>query len=386
MKPETVSALFPRRERHQNSVLSVYLNVDQSQQINLNRGFETQLKEMASRLRASLTDDVQRETFEIALQSMENFISTYSPAGRGLVLFFDSADRFFHHEELQFPVTNKIRWNHELFLQPLASALDQLEDYGVVLADRTKVRVFLVQLGKIEELVNKEISGKRVRHVKSTGNSHAESSSRMQRRADNQVRSNLQHVVLEVDQFVKTSKVHRLVLAGTPEIAAELRQLLPARLALSVIGDTPLAMDASLEHVLSAVNPIAERFERDSEIQKVEAVVTAARKKGEAVIGLGHTLQAVNSGRVWELLYSCDFLSPGFECAECSALFSAETPACPHCGSKLEPVRNVVERAVEHAFRKRAKIEVVTGEASAALDTAGGIGAFLKTRTGTAQL
>jgi peptide subunit release factor 1 (eRF1) len=46
-------------------------------------------------------------------------------------------------------------------------------------------------------------------------------------------------------------------------------------------------------------------------------------------------------------------------------------------------VKDVVERAVEHALRKKAKIEVVTADASAALKSAGSIGAFLKTRTGT---
>jgi peptide subunit release factor 1 (eRF1) len=48
-------------------------------------------------------------------------------------------------------------------------------------------------------------------------------------------------------------------------------------------------------------------------------------------------------------------------------------------------VTNVVERAVEHAFRRQAKVEVVTGKASVALKVAGGIGAFLKTRTGSLQ-
>jgi peptide subunit release factor 1 (eRF1) len=46
----------------------------------------------------------------------------------------------------------------------------------------------------------------------------------------------------------------------------------------------------------------------------------------------------------------------------------------------MHPVVNVVERAVEHVLRKQARVEVVTGEASAALKTAGGIGAFLKAR------
>jgi hypothetical protein len=40
---------------------SVYLNVDQSQRANLNRGFETQLKEMASSLRKSLQEKLERD-------------------------------------------------------------------------------------------------------------------------------------------------------------------------------------------------------------------------------------------------------------------------------------------------------------------------------------
>jgi peptide subunit release factor 1 (eRF1) len=47
----------------------------------------------------------------------------------------------------------------------------------------------------------------------------------------------------------------------------------------------------------------------------------------------------------------------------------------------VKQVGNVIERAVEHALRDKAKLEVVTGEAAAVLDSAGGIGAFLKTRT-----
>jgi peptide subunit release factor 1 (eRF1) len=38
---------------------------------------------------------------------------------------------------------------------------------------------------------------------------------------------------------------------------------------------------------------------------------------------------------------------------------------------------------VEHALRKQARIEVVSDSAAATLRSAGGIGAFLKTRTGS---
>ena len=121
-------------------------------------------------------------------------------------------------------------------------------------------------------------------------------------------------------------------------------------------------------------------------VHRVSDFISAYRPEGcglavKAVVGLGHTLQAISSDRVWELIYSAGARAPGFECPECSALFSLETSSCAFCNSSVQPVNNVIERAVGHALRNEAKVEVVTGEASAALDSAGGIGAFLKTRT-----
>jgi peptide subunit release factor 1 (eRF1) len=381
MKQKDVYELFSRPARTRPCILSLYLNVDQSEPRNRNRGFETQLKELSSSLRKSIGEGPEQEGLTAALHRVAGFVSTYKPEGRGLAIFADESDGFFWHQDLAYPVSNEIRWDSEPLLQPLANALDELQGYGIVLADRTKLRLLMVELGGIEEHSHTEISRNRVRHVKSTGSDKAESSARMQRKADNQVRANLREVVRATGQFVKDNRLRRLVLAGTPEITAELRKLLPARLSLLVAGEVPLSMSATPEQIHAAAEPVILSYERKSEIEKAGEVVTISAKTDKAVVGLGPVLQAVNSGRVWELIYSAGLLTPGFECSECSALFAVQTPACIYCGSKVKAVENVVEHAVEHAIRKRAKVEVVTGEASATLTPAGGIGAFLKTRT-----
>jgi peptide subunit release factor 1 (eRF1) len=123
-----------------------------------------------------------------------------------------------------------------------------------------------------------------------------------------------------------------------------------------------------------------EEYERSAETQTVKEVLRGVARNEKTVAGLGRTLKAVNSGRVWELIYSEGLSSPGFECAKCAALFSVKRKSCAYCGGSVHAVADVVERAVEHALRKGAKIEVVTGEACASLNTVGGIGAFLKAR------
>ncbi|HET9942981.1 MAG TPA: hypothetical protein VFR05_06550 [Terriglobia bacterium] len=380
-----LSLLSSRTHSAQPSALSVYLNVDQSKPENFNRKFEARLKRLGSTVQRFLTDSAERERYSAALQHVKEFVSVYPPAARTLALFFDASDGFFSHHELEFPVGEQIHWDRELLLQPLANAIDQLEDYGVVLTDRAKLRLFLVSLGGIQEFAHEDLNTKQVRHSKTVGMDSVGSSSRIQRKADNRTRANLRHVIKKMDELSKARKVHRFVLAGTQEITAELRSMLPIRLALSVVGEVVLGINASPKDVLASTRLIAGKYELDSEVEKVNSVVTSAEKTGKSVIGLGRTLKALNSDRVWELIYAGEYLSPGYECPKCFALFSARPTRCPYCSSRIQAVNNVVERAVEHALRRRARVEVVTGKASAALMTAGGIAAFLKTRPGSLE-
>jgi peptide chain release factor subunit 1 len=352
MTHSDLQLLFSHPERPYPSVLSVYLNVDQSEFSNQNRGFEQQLKDMLSSIRATIYDAAELERFVTAAHHIEDFVSAYDPRTRGLVMFFDGLDGFSWRKEVGVPLHSQARWDYELFLQPLANILDQFERYGVVLMNHDRLRLFTVFLGEIEEF-NPAGLGPNIR---------------------------LQPVIKEVDRLVQSKQVRHLVLAGASEITSRLRNKLPKRLSLMVIGVVDLAIDVAVHDVLTATLGLAEEYERSGEAQTVKEVIKGSAINEKTVAGLGRTLKAVNSDRVWELIYSEGLSSPGFECVKCAALFSVSRKPCPYCGGSLHPVGDVVERAVDHALRKGAKIEVVTGAASASLRNVGGIGAFLKAR------
>jgi peptide subunit release factor 1 (eRF1) len=383
MKRDDLLLLFARTHNAEPCSLSVYLNVDQSNAENLNRRFEMRLKEMLAPV--PTRGNPEKERFHLAALHIQDYVSACAPKGKGLVLFYDASDGFFWHGETNYPITNQVRWDREFFLLPLINAMDELESYGVVCVDRARSRLLVVAFGQIEEAGTREIDHRKIRHIKTAGTDQTGSSKRIQRKADNEVRAHLRNVCRETEALAETRRVRRLVLAGTPEITAELQAMLPARLAMTVMGAVDIPMNATAAEILTAVDPIARKFERETEVEKVNEIVTAAAKTGKAVVGLGRTLKAVNSNRVWELVYAGGFLSPGYECAKCSALFSTRANRCTYCGSRVQPVGNVIERAVEHTLRKHARVEVVGGTASATLMTAGGIGALLKTRTGTVE-
>jgi peptide subunit release factor 1 (eRF1) len=176
--------------------------------------------------------------------------------------------------------------------------------------------------------------------------------------------------------------IGRAILAGSPEITNELQAILPKRLASKVVGMLDLATTANLEEVQRAAAPLAEKVERDTEEKLVNDLITSAAKSTRVVIGIGRTLYALNQRRIWQFVYAEGFHSKGYECPKCGALFSVETASCNFCGSAATFVEDVVERAIDHAVRRGARVEVIRGEeGESSLMNAGGIGAFLRTRT-----
>jgi peptide chain release factor subunit 1 len=306
---------------------------------------------MLSSIRSTIHDAAEMERFVSAAHHIEDFVSAYEPRARGLVMFFDGLDGFSWRQEVGIPIHSQARWDHELFLQPLANILDQFERYGILLMDRDRLRLFTVFLGEIEE-IRPEVLGP----------------------------TTLRGVTKELDRLVQGKQAQHLMLAGASEATSEMRNRLPKRLAALVIGAVNIAMDATPRDVLSATRPMQEEYERSAETQTVKEVLRGVSRNEKTIAGLGRTLKALNSDRVWELIYSEGLSSPGFECAKCAALFSVKRKSCAYCGGSVQPVADVVQRAVDHALRKGVRIEVVTGEATASLNTVGGIGAFLKAK------
>ena len=379
---DDLQKLASRRERAEKTVLTLYLDVDQSKQANLNRGFEKQLKDMLADVKETIRDDGELKAFEIASQRVEDFVTRYHLSARGLALVFDASDGFFWSQEIDFPIQNRIRWSREVFVGPLAVAIDEYERVGIVLLDRAKLRLFTMFLGEVEEHIQEGFNHRKVRHTKTVGMNHMGSSSRAQRKADEQIRLNLRHIAKDMDLMLEQHGIGRIILAGSPEITTELRSVLPKRLQSHVIGTVDLATTATIEQIRSTVAPLAEKFEQDTEATTVTNLVTSAAKSERVVIGLAHTLYALNQRRVWQLVYADAFHAPGYECTKCAALFSTDATSCSFCGSVVRPIEDVVECAVDHAVRRGARIEVIRGEeAESSLMNAGGIGAFLRTRT-----
>jgi hypothetical protein len=376
-----LKVLLLRPERAFDSVLTVYLDVDQSKQQNLNRAFEVQLKELLGSMRQSLPDVDDVDRFSRVSKRVQDYVSTYKINGRGLVVIADDLDGFLWSYDLQVPVESTVSWDRAPNVEQLLRFVDEFQHYGVILADKSTVRLFNVFLGTIDEGPITKIGHREVRHIRTTGTDHWGSASHIQRKADEHVGHLLKNAIPSIDRMVRAGPIHRLVLAGSREVTAELRKLLPKRLESLLVGYVPLKMAATPDEVLEATRDLFERVERENEEKLVQKLVTSARKSGPVVTGLGPVLKAVNNGRAHLLVYAEELRAPGWECRLCNAVYSIEHDRCMYCGGAVTSIPNLLERAVEHVLQRGGSVEAVRGEPAEELIDAGGIGAFLKTRT-----
>jgi len=128
--------------------------------------------------------------------------------------------------------------------------------------------------------------------------------------------------------------------------------------------------------VLAKALEVAQQTEDKKQVQIVNAVVTAAAKGREGVIGLDDTLGAVHAGQVQTLVINEGYRAPGFRCEGCGYVTAQHPTMCPFCHSDFEQIEDAVEHAVRKVLIDGGEIEVI--HENAALEKAGNVGGLLR--------
>ncbi|RMG54875.1 MAG: hypothetical protein D6723_03970 [Acidobacteria bacterium] len=358
-------------------VLSLYLDVDQSKAINLNRGFERALNSMLKAVEQELHDARTQQEFELNRERVHRFVKNYIPRKKTLLIFSDATHDFWWEQELPIALPNLARFDHALFLRPLITVLDEHERYGVVLIDQGRARLFTVYLGEVQE--HEGVFEEVPPVTQTAGRDRIIAQKRLQRHHDGHVLWHVKQVAERLKELTDLYRFDRLIIGGGRQAVSELQHVLPKSLHRLLIGTFSLPVQASHQEVLRETQKIEVAAERANEEKLVESLVTAAYKGDRAVTGLADTIQAINEGRVWKLLYGKDFSANGYVCSQCSMLYVENRPErCLYCGGSLSPAPNLINRAIERVISAGGQVEEVNDRAAAQLARAGYIGAFLR--------
>lgn len=357
-------------------VLSLYVDIDQSNAANLNRGFETKVESMFRQVAEDQNShEESKRRFDGECQRVRQFLRGYVPKGKALVVFSDSKQDFWWHRDLQVELPTGLRWSPQLWVRPLLDVVEEHDRFAVVLIDKHHARILAVDAGGMERQAE-IVSDVPNKHA-TTGADHPLSQGQMDRDHANHVQSHAKRVADELASVLDRMKLSRIVIGGPVEATSVFTGALPKRIQQMIIGTISAPVDANHERLITELRAVQERAEHEDESKIVDSMITAAMKGERAVLGLSNTLGAIQEGRVYRLVVARDFRVEGKECGSCRVLVAHGNEKCAFCGGQLAAAPDLINRASHRVLDLGGKVQLVSGQAAATLAEIG-IGAVLR--------
>lgn len=340
----------------QGPVLSVYLNVDPTQQT----------AEEYKLILRELLKQVEGQVGAADLEAVKRYVDLeYDWSGRGLVLFSRQAENFWQALTLAVPVRSGVTVARKPYISPLVELDGVYGRYAVALVDRQGARFFTFQMGEL--IAQEGFAGEDVRHTrKGRGSSvvgmrgGAPLSGRKEAET---VQRNLREMAEVLVLFCQQQRPRRLLLAGAEPTVAQFQEVLPAPLREIVVGSFPADMTAGEVEIRERSLLILQQLHEQRKKELVEAVITSAAKGSNGVVRLDETLSAAHEGRVQVLVLERDFHAPGYRCLGCGYLTAQILEHCPFCGGTFEHIPDAAEAVVSQVVEKGGTVEVVSNSA-----------------------
>jgi peptide subunit release factor 1 (eRF1) len=127
--------------------------------------------------------------------------------------------------------------------------------------------------------------------------------------------------------------------------------------------------------VFKEAGEIENGLKTDEESEIVQKLIAELERGGRACSGVRETLQRLNQFEVQTLVVTHNFSKEGRACPNCKFLY-LEDEICPVCRRKTDPVTDVIDEAIETAWKHKCAVRQI--DATTRLDRYGSVGAFLK--------
>jgi peptide chain release factor subunit 1 len=353
-------------------VTTVYLSVDGSEYPR-KQDYELRLEEVlrSASDRAAAVDREANRSVQRDVEEIRSFVRGRfeRKKTRGLALYSCSGAGLWEDVAVSRPVRNMAAVGPHPDLLQLERLLEVYESFCTVLVDSEKARIFLAELGRIEE--QRDL-------VDDVPNQHKQggwSQARYERHVEDHRQRHLKHVAEVLLRFHKRRSFDHLIVGGPQEVTADFDKELHDYLRQRILATVNLSMHASADEVLARSLECEEELDRGRVREAVEQIVAESAAGRQAVAGLGPTLRALGENRVGTLVASMDLRTPGRECPSCGRL-AVQGKRCNTCGAQTREVPDVVEAAVIQALRQGARVETATEEPAFA--ERGGVGALLR--------
>ncbi len=315
-------------------------------------------------------DSLGQDLDKIQAFGDEQILASHHP---GLAAFACSGESIWQDFSLADAPRTRLLFDQNPYVRPLTAILDSHPRLCVLLLDRKEAQWYEIFMdeGRLVETLTSDVPTK----IQPLGGSDRKNTKTLERRIEAHIHDHFKktaQVTLDMLKktpfdwlFVGTIEAHR---PGFDDI---LHPYVKSRLAAWLKAKPSTSADEILKEAVEVEHSLKKKEEETI----VAKLIVELEKGGLGVSGIKATLESLNQYQVQTLVVTRNYSVPGFICRPCAKLFLAAAP-CPVCGKGLEPVADVVDEAIEAAYRKNCPVRHITPPSK--LDHFGKIGAFLK--------
>jgi len=315
------------------------------------------------------TESLLRDLDIIADYSSQALASSNSA---GLAAFSCSQRKFWQALELPHGPRNRVIFDANFYVRPLAAILDKYSPICVQLISHREARWYSVSMGEIKLLdeLQSDVPS-RVREGGFEGNE----SKKIERHLDARLQDHFKKTAKRAFDLSKKHPFEWLFIGCEDNHGADFEAHLHSYLREKIKAHIKSRLNDSPAKVLQEALDVEARLKKTEEEETVQRLVGELERGGLAASGLRDTIHRLNQFEVLSLVVTHNFSKPGRICPTHKILYLDELK-CPICDKKTDVVQDIVDEAIETVLKRKGSVKHITPPSK--LDHYGQIGAFLK--------
>jgi peptide subunit release factor 1 (eRF1) len=297
--------------------------------------------------------------------------------GRAKAIFACAGQHFWREYDLppQLP-KSQIVISQRFRVRPLAALIREGRKTLIVLADRTKARVFELSGRELSE--QQDFVNELTRRGKSDGFAgydagHAE------RRQLNEAAQHFKTIGDYLTERYGNPGFEQLLIGCHDEQWAEIEPHLHTYAKQKLIGHFRIDPKVvTLEQVKETALELISRHDYEEKQRLISEVIAEAHRNGKGAIGLRRVLRSLEVGEVQTLMLGSNFQAPGVKCYNCGHMDLHDASDCAVCSKPNTHLEDIGDAIVGHAIRST--IDILWIDNNEEFDRIGRIAARLRFR------
>lgn len=390
-----IKSLFDYRA-NQYYITSLYIKLGPEERENFK--YKIILKNLLKRIKQNLLErSFSKESLEyvdLDLKKIENFFEDTNNlrSCNGIAVFASNQNNFWEVFKLPFVFRNRLIVDKLPLFGELVKINEDTENVPFILVDKKKARFFNVGFDKVKELQGyiypaasrttrfQSPEGKFKQTVSATSGggqvSQGYGEYGFNRAIKNDYHQHLKYVSDRIFDYYKENKFNSIIIGGNEQTLSDFKQHLHSYLNERLLGEVILDIEnIKSDQLIDETLMLKEKrkyYEHQSILDEFEEKISQRL----SISGLKPTLEALMRGQVKTLLIIEGYSHEGFICPETGLLtLSSDEHICSENEVPV-PVIDVVDHAMEEAFKQGAYIQVLRSDSTNKIIN--GIGAILR--------